>query len=134
MSHTAVIFNSSLNSFTLYWAILASKRYEVLAYGQDVLTLADVEALHPVLLVIDHVTGLNSLELDNLHTLLARSALASLPILVITSAIDISTTYPFLQTVPNVTLLVQPFDYRTFLARVEQALQKCGARGDTLAG
>jgi FixJ family two-component response regulator len=124
MSQTAVIFNSSPNSFTLYWAILTSKHYEVLAYEQDVLTLAEVEALHPVLLLIDHVTGLDSLELDNLHTLLARPALASLPILVVTSALDISTTYPCLRTVPNVSVLVQPFDYRTFLACVEQALLK----------
>jgi hypothetical protein len=46
--------------------------------------------------------------------------------LVITTTLDLSTSYPFLQTVPNVTVLVQPFDYRTFLARVEQALQKAG--------
>jgi FixJ family two-component response regulator len=124
MSHTAVIFNSSPNSFTLYWAILTSKCYEVLAYEQEVLTLTAVEALHPTLLVIDHITGLDSLELDNLHTLLARPALSSLPMLVITTALDISTTYPFLQTVRNVTVLVQPFDYWTFLACVEQALQK----------
>jgi hypothetical protein len=44
--------------------------------------------------------------------------------LVITTTLDLSTSYPFLQTMPNVTVLVQPFDYRTFLARVEQALQK----------
>jgi DNA-binding response OmpR family regulator len=133
MSRRVVVFNATPNTLTLYWAILTPKHYEVLTYGQDVMTPEEVEALSPSLLVIDHITGLDALELETLHTLQSHPALAARPILVITTALDIVTTYPCLQTMSTATVLVQPFGYQTFLACVEQVLQKHGGWGDPLA-
>jgi DNA-binding response OmpR family regulator len=126
IARRVIVFNAAPNTLTLYWAILTPKHYEVLTYGQDVMTLEDVEALSPSLIIIDHITGLDALELETLYTLQSHSALATRPILVITTALDIATTYPCLQTMDTASVLVQPFDYRTFLAYVEEALQKQG--------
>jgi DNA-binding response OmpR family regulator len=122
MSKHVVVFNPELNTLILYRFILTSKGFEVLAFGQEVMTLTDVEAFHPRLLIIDHISGYNETELDIFYSLRVRPALAFLPILLVTSALDILTRYPILLGVSNVSILVHPFGYRDFVASVEQVL------------
>jgi two-component system, OmpR family, response regulator VicR len=128
MSKQVVVFNPAPNTLILYRFILTSQGFEVLAFGQEVKGLTDVEGLHPRLLIIDHISGYNETELDLLYSLQMRPALAFLPILLVTSARDILTRYPILLAVSNVSILVHPFGYRDFVASVEQALD--GRRSD----
>jgi DNA-binding response OmpR family regulator len=135
MSMRVVVFSATPNALTLYWAILTAKHYEVLAYGQDVMTLEEVASLAPVLILIDNIAGYVPGELDTFHSLCVYPALAVIPIILVTSSSTLSALYPFLQSMTNVSIITQPFGYQELWALVERVLEnRKGLREGNLRG
>jgi hypothetical protein len=107
----------------LYRAALLTHQVEILAYGQEVTTLVEVESLAPVLLIIDNVRGYAPEDLNILDALHARPSLASLPIIISTTALPGTLEMSRLQPFSCISILVQPFSYQMLITTVTRALQ-----------
>jgi CheY-like chemotaxis protein len=117
-----VVFNVSSNILTLYRAVLERRGYALFVYGQDLHTLEEVAAVRPELAIVEGIIGYGSHELKLLTALRAYPPLKALPILISTTALEGWLDLHRLQALGHVFLLKQPFDYRTLLDCVRQAI------------
>jgi uncharacterized protein len=123
MPLTIVLINHSVNGSLLYRAIFAARGHRVLAFGQDVTTLAEVQALHPHLLIIDGVRGYVPEDLDMLATLQHHPRLKCVPVVVTLTTQPAMLPPDMRHALGKAQVLVKPFSCQALLDCTTQALQ-----------
>jgi hypothetical protein len=118
-----VLFNHSVSSFLLYRAIFTSRGHQVLAFGQDISTLAEVEALCPHLLIVDGLRSYAPQDLDVLLALQHHPCLKRIPLVVTITAPPTLFPPDMLHALNQAQVLVKPFTYQALLDSATQALQ-----------
>jgi DNA-binding response OmpR family regulator len=117
-----VVLDHSPNILRLYKASLETRGYEVGACIQNIVTVDQLAAFNPDLIILDAI-GIHSSELSLVYQIRNHRQLQFTPLIISTTSVPMVLNLDGVDRLPNVTLLSKPFAHQILLKCVREALQ-----------
>jgi adenylate cyclase len=117
-----LVLNHSPHLLALYQAVLSPRGYEVLTGEETSMSLSEIEAISPDLIILGNIQGIGNDELQLLYALRASPSTTRIPVIISTTAPQSAQLLSELNLFERILLLSKPFDYQRLLACVKQAL------------
>ena len=130
MSYSVVIFDASPNHRRLMTFLLLKQGLSVQTFPCEWINPAQLEGLHPDLLIVGCLKGDIDSEIELLHMIQTHVAGSGISILICTTNLELLGTHVECLGIQRLRLLSKPFDANEFLAAVRQALNFQGADGE----
>jgi DNA-binding response OmpR family regulator len=119
---TILVINDDQEILTLFEEILREAGYGALLYSAAIRDLAEIESLHPDLIIIDYLIGHEESGWQMLQKIKLRRATATIPIVVCTAATKLLLETSGYLLSKRVVALPKPFDIDELLSAIERAL------------
>jgi DNA-binding response OmpR family regulator len=123
MARRIVVFNHDEHILTLFREVLSKRGFEVLTYLQELISLSEVEKVHPNLIILGYLKGYVENELEMVEQLRAHPTLKELPIIICTTGEIRSQRIGWQEELRYVAIVPKPFNVNDLVEAVDTALK-----------